>query len=67
MLVSSMCPWRVFWDLPRSEDWPGIVAITDGWLNEWVTRLTVMAELAAAMLVTVLKSQVAAWVPVVAL
>jgi hypothetical protein len=34
-------------------------------LKEWVTRRTVMAELAEAMLLTVLKSQLLASVPVV--
>ena len=46
--------------ITSSELAPGIVAMIEGWLKEWVTRRTVMAELAEATLVTVLNSQVPA-------
>jgi len=39
---------------------PGILAMMDGWLKEWANWVTVMAELAAATLRTVLYSQVPA-------
>ena len=42
---------------------PGILAMMEGWLKEWVNWETVMAGLAAATLLTSLKSQVADWVP----
>lgn len=50
-------------NIPRSELVPGILTMIDGWLKEWVNWVTVMAELAAATVLTWLNNQVAAWVP----
>lgn len=39
-------------NIPRFVEVPGILAIMDGWLNEWVNLVTVMAELGDAVLTT---------------
>lgn len=52
-------------DLPRLGLVPGMRAMIDGWLKLCVKRRTVIAGLAAATVVTWLKSQVLAWVPYV--
>lgn len=50
--------------LPRLLVSPGILAMTEGWLKRCLNCCTVIPELADAMDLTLLKSQLAASVPV---
>ena len=50
-------------NIPRSALLPGILAMMDGWLKEWVNLDTVMAELAEATLLTVSNNHDPASVP----